>query len=179
MVQATHLAGGTQHRRIQGDEGQNGMDAVSTDDQPNPGTPPGRSVCIQTNHPAPVLCELETGPRCDGMLCLQSGLINARGLCEPSLEPHRQRPSPSPTKAGSDSADRPLWRSEPWYPMALSMVAEVPILLPNKEDLIQPTHRINQPDIIPQLVAWTRATETKAFLEAPPGFMEDQILKIL
>ena len=62
----------------------------------------------------------------------------------------------------------PLWKSQPWYPALLGMTTEIPLLLPEKTDLIQPTHRVNQPDIIPQLVAWTisgKDTETNAFQE--------------
>ena len=62
----------------------------------------------------------------------------------------------------------PLWKSQPWYPVLLGMTTEIPLLLPEKRDLIQPTHRVNQPDIIPRLVAWTisgKDTETNAFQE--------------
>ena len=62
----------------------------------------------------------------------------------------------------------PLWKSQPWYPVLLGMTTEIPLLLPEKTDLIQPTQRVNQPDIIPRLVVWTisgKDTETNAFQE--------------
>ena len=34
------------------------------------------------------------------------------------------------------------------------MLIHRPVLLPNKLDLIQPTHRVNHPDAIPYLDAW-------------------------
>ena len=48
----------------------------------------------------------------------------------------------------------PVWRSQTWYPVLLEMLVQKPLLLPNIPDLIQPTHRVNQPDTIPQLAAW-------------------------
>ena len=48
----------------------------------------------------------------------------------------------------------PVWKSQAWYPLLLEMLTRKPLLLPNSPHLIQPTHRVNQPDTTPQLAAW-------------------------
>ncbi len=48
----------------------------------------------------------------------------------------------------------PVWRSQTWYPVLLEMVTWRPLLLPNKPNLIQPTHRVNRPVTTPQLAVW-------------------------
>ncbi len=48
----------------------------------------------------------------------------------------------------------PVLRAQPWYPVLLGMLVEIPLLIPSKEDLIQPTHQINQPEVTPQLAVW-------------------------
>ena len=45
----------------------------------------------------------------------------------------------------------PVWRAQPWYPILLEMIKHKQVLLPNKPDLIQPTHRVNCPDMITHL----------------------------
>ena len=48
----------------------------------------------------------------------------------------------------------PVWKSQVWYPTLLEMLIREPLLLPNIPDLIQPTHRVNNPVITPRLAAW-------------------------
>jgi len=48
----------------------------------------------------------------------------------------------------------PVWKSQPWYPTLLGMAVDFPILLPNKQDLIIPTHLGCAPEVRPQLAAW-------------------------
>ena len=48
----------------------------------------------------------------------------------------------------------PVWKSQIWYPTLLGMVIQEPLLLPASPELIQPTHRVNKPDISPTLAAW-------------------------
>jgi len=48
----------------------------------------------------------------------------------------------------------PVWRAQPWYPSLLELLIEEPILLPRVQQLIQPTHPVNDPDIRPQLAVW-------------------------
>ena len=48
----------------------------------------------------------------------------------------------------------PVWKSQVWYPTLLEMLIQEPLLLPNRPGLIQPTHKVNKPDITPQLAVW-------------------------
>ncbi len=48
----------------------------------------------------------------------------------------------------------PVWRAQTWYPVLLGMLTATPQLIPPEEDLIQPTHPINQPEVTPQLAVW-------------------------
>ena len=47
----------------------------------------------------------------------------------------------------------PIWKSQIWYPTLLGMVMQEPLLLPASPELIQPTHRVNKPNISPTLAA--------------------------
>ena len=66
----------------------------------------------------------------------------------------------------------PIWRAQPWYSTLLEMLVHRPVLLPNKPDLVQPTHRVNHvnhPDITPRLAGWTISgidSEAKNFQKA-------------
>jgi hypothetical protein len=48
----------------------------------------------------------------------------------------------------------PVWRSQVWYPVLLEMLVQEPLLLPASQTLIIPTHRVNQPEVVPPLAAW-------------------------
>ena len=45
----------------------------------------------------------------------------------------------------------PVWRAQPWYPILLEMIKHKQVLLSNKPDMIQPTHKVNCPDMITHL----------------------------
>ena len=53
----------------------------------------------------------------------------------------------------------PVWPSQPWYPTLLEMLVRTPLLLPSR-GLIQATHPVNQPEIIPRLAAWNISGES-------------------
>ena len=48
----------------------------------------------------------------------------------------------------------PVWRSQVWYPVLLEMLVQEPLLLPASQTPIIPTHRVNQPEVVPPLAAW-------------------------
>ena len=50
----------------------------------------------------------------------------------------------------------PVWKTQPWYPLLLDILADVPCLLPQREDLvISPSEReFIMPAGVPQLAAW-------------------------
>ena len=45
----------------------------------------------------------------------------------------------------------PVWKTQAWYSLLLTLLIQEPLLTPQTEGLIQPTHRINYPSIQPQL----------------------------
>ena len=62
----------------------------------------------------------------------------------------------------------PVWKSQVWYPTLLEMLIDNPVLIPWRENLIQPTHPAAVPDITPQLAAWAisgSATESASFCQ--------------
>ena len=48
----------------------------------------------------------------------------------------------------------PVWKTQAWYSLLLTLLIQEPLLIPQTEGLIQPTHPINCPSIQPQLAAW-------------------------
>ena len=77
----------------------------------------------------------------------------------------------------------PVWRSQAWYPVLLEMLIQEPLLLPASPTLIIPTHRVNNPDVVPPLAAWVISgidTEVKTFqrrlqnFSLPPGDRKHQ-----
>ncbi len=59
----------------------------------------------------------------------------------------------------------PVWKSQTCL---LEMATRKPLLLPNVLNLIQPTHRVNQPDTTPRLATWAISgidSEARRFLK--------------
>ena len=50
----------------------------------------------------------------------------------------------------------PVWKSQPWYPMLLESLVDFPILLPQRADLIIPTHPESVPEMMPRLATRQR-----------------------
>ena len=99
-------------------------------------------VCIQTDNSAEEVLKLETRSRGRSSGCLQPelGQPTGKGYANPPwnlvgrvLNRVRQQQVTLVLVA-------PVWKSQPWYPILLDMLADFPILIPNKEDLIIPTH---------------------------------------
>lgn len=49
----------------------------------------------------------------------------------------------------------PVWKTQTWYPVLLEMCMDFPRIIPESHDLIQPTHPLAMPDVIPQLAVWS------------------------
>ena len=50
----------------------------------------------------------------------------------------------------------PVWKTQPWYPLLLDMLTDVPCLLPHREDLVisSSEREFIMPAGVPQLAAW-------------------------
>ena len=76
-------------RGIACDEGQDRLDALSTDIHKNKSdyrTTTSRPVCVPPDSPTTGLCELETRSRSNGNRCLHSRLDTVLWICKPTME---------------------------------------------------------------------------------------------
>ena len=48
----------------------------------------------------------------------------------------------------------PVWKTQAWYPRILEMCSDYPRIIPRKHNLIQPSHALAMPHIVPQLAVW-------------------------
>ena len=48
----------------------------------------------------------------------------------------------------------PLWPSQPWYPVVMDLLIDIPRLIPAVPDLIFPVAEETSPEVTPKLVAW-------------------------
>jgi hypothetical protein len=130
---------------------------------------------IQADHSAREVLQLEARPRGRGSGCLQPGLDRAPGerVCQPFWWGEY---SPELVNRGVTLVlIASVWENQPWYPALLEIL---PLLLPQEEDLIIPTHPESLPEVLPQLAAWHisgNATRIRQFQKRarsrslPPG----------
>ena len=89
--------------RIQSNERQIRLDAESkrvSSNQPQTGSTGSGSLCLQTDCPTPLLCELETGPGGNSYGCFHHDLDGPKGICQPAVEPSGKGPLPSSSTEG-------------------------------------------------------------------------------
>ena len=68
----------------------------------------------------------------------------------------------------------PVRKRQLWYPMLLEYLVDFPILLPQRADLIIPTHPESVPEMMPRLAAWhisRDATRIRKFCKRPPELL--------
>ena len=108
-------------------------------------------VCIQTDSPATLLLQLETGSSGGGSGCFPAGLETTEGVCQPTLMSDQQSPEPGtattgPAGTGSTSMERSDLASN-------NPGGDFPQLITPAPDLIQrPTGHLME--IVPQLAVW-------------------------
>ena len=77
----------------------------------------------------------------------------------------------------------PVWKGQVWYPVLLEMLVEIPLLIPQREDLIQPTHPETLPEVTPNWPCGLSQAEVprlpsfRGGYKAPSGIMEGDIRK--
>ena len=60
----------------------------------------------------------------------------------------------------------PIWKAQPSYPALLEMCKDFPLILPERANLIQPTHPLSMPEVFPRLAVWSISgvsTASKSF----------------
>ena len=92
---------------IPGDEGSIRLAAESQNIQENPEWEEvrHRPVCLPVIDPTARVLQLASRPSSSGNRCLATGLVRDDGVCESTMEPHRQSPNKGPTT--------PLSRGDP------------------------------------------------------------------
>ena len=116
------------------------------------------------------LCELETRPRSMGNGCLHPRLetVSRARYANPPWNLVGRVLAQVRDQEAQLVLVAPVWKSQVWYPTLLGMTVQEPLLLPSIPDLIQPTHRVNKPDITPTSAMWVisgRDSGHKAFLK--------------
>ena len=48
----------------------------------------------------------------------------------------------------------PVWKTQVWYPVLLEMLIHIPLLIPQRRDMIQATHQESLPEVTPPLAVW-------------------------
>ena len=136
--------------------------------QQDDGTTRSGPLRIQTYSPTSMIRELATRPRGNRTRCISLDWAQMKGYLNPPWNLKSKVLAQIQSQQTTLVIVTPLWKSQLWYTMVLSMATKMPLLLPRKTDLKEATHRVNQPDRIPRLVAWTisgRDTKTNVFQE--------------
>ena len=145
-------------RGIPCDERQDRLDVLPSSVHPNQSpyqTTLSGPVCISSDPPTPGLCELETRPRSNGNRCLLPRLDKVPGVCKPTMELGGQGPvTGQGPESPAGTSDTGVEIADMVPNPAREMSIQEPLLLTNRPNLIQPTHRFNKPDITPQLAVW-------------------------
>ena len=94
-----------------------------------------RSVCLQNKSPIDSFCQLETRARCNGMRCFQFELGSHERLLFSTFLPDSSLHKKDSSRSGI--LITPVWKSRPWYPVILSLLADSPLLLPKDSKLLQ------------------------------------------
>ena len=99
--------------------------------------------------------------RGDGHRCLHNDLDRPESLCQSAMESGGQGSSPADLVLVA-----PTWKTQPWYPALLEMCTDFPQVLPEVDNLIQPSYPLSMPDLKPRLAVWSisgRDTRSRSF----------------
>ena len=139
------------------------------EDQSGHGSGADRPVCIQADYSVPTLFQLAARSLCRGHRCIPAGLVSRERLCQPAIWnlvgkvlAHVQ------SQQAQVVLVAPVWKTQPWYPLLLSMIVQCPYLINQGPEVIvhQP-----QPVLDTQLAVWNisdRDTESRSFWRMLP-----------
>lgn len=105
-------------------------------------------VCVRTDQSVPPLFQLWPD-----LQRMHSGLDDMEGICKPPMEPDT-----ACSKENTDRCDAPVWKSQPWYALLLSILVDWPCLLPEQS--------FKEVSLVPQLAVWgisARHSAVRAF----------------
>jgi hypothetical protein len=116
-------------------------------------------IHVQTYQPVPSLLQLAATSLCRGNRRLSAGLDISEGLCQPPLEFDPRVLMKVQAQRADVALVTPVWKTQPWYPLLLSLLVDWPCSLPH-----QLIHNPSLPE--PRLAIWHisgRDTAIKAF----------------
>ena len=96
----------------------------------------GGSFCLQNISSTSSVHELETRSGINSNRCLEPVLDRHKGLCLPSLFTDRQVPFQSTERVKELILIAPVWPTQPWFAVLLSMLFQRPLLLPKQSSLL-------------------------------------------
>ena len=142
---------------VPSNEGQIRLDVEPSDIQSVEEMAPDRyrSVCLTTDQSTTTILQLETRPVSHSDGCICTGLVKYQGICKSPWNLIGRVLS----KLQEDRNTQlilitPLWPSQPWYPVVMDLLIDIPCLLPAVPDLILPVAEETSPEVTPKLVAW-------------------------
>jgi len=133
---------------------------------PGPRRIPGDQQCLRATGSGPLrytlfdsaskFFQLESGPRGHGNRRLYPRMDCASSIFSSPVVPHLQGNNEGQDGRGHDCPNNPLWQSQPWFPVLLTMIVDVPIPLRETLDLISPSLNCDCPvrQCQPHLVTW-------------------------
>lgn len=118
------------------------------------GTPGSRPFCHKTDSTVTSILQLETRSRGGSSGCICTGMDQNQGFCSSAMVPHSQTQRVQHQRA-TLVLIAPMWPTQPWYSILLSLLIDLPLLLPNSLDKILPSPNCDNPmqQSPPQLAA--------------------------
>ena len=156
-------------RRVTCDEGQIRLDAVPQSiqqNQPKSGTTTGGPICLSSVSPAQTYVSWRPDPGAMALDAFTLDWTKVRGYANPPWNLISRVLTTARNQRARVTLIAPSWTAQAWYPVLLEMLVQEPLLLPLIPTLIIPTHRVNKPDIVPQLAVWVISgidSEAKTF----------------
>lgn len=130
-----------------------------------------RLICIGMECPAGQVYQLDSPTERLTGECSSVELVEPSGLRIPPILAHHGLfiQDPSGNRVTSIVFVCPIWPSQPWYPLLLELTCDVPLVLPQSQNLLQSAHRLPHPLVAAKsiwLAAWRlsgTATSAKVF----------------
>ena len=168
---AQHL-GCTKHhsgQRVQGHEGQVRLEIEPNHlptDQPEVGPLEVDLFASRLTHQLPDYASWRPDPMAMTTDAFTMNWAQVKGYCNPPWNLIGRVLAQTQQQQAELVLVAPVWKGQVWYPVLLEMLVEMPLLIPQRGDLIQPTHPETPPEVTPQLAVWAisgRGTKTAKF----------------
>jgi len=129
--------------------------------------------CLAKTHQLPSYASWRPDPMAMTTDAFTMDWAHVRGYANPPWSLIRRVLTQTQQKQAELVLVAPVWKAQVWYPVLLDMLVEIPLLIPQREDLIQPTHPVTLPEVMPQLAMWVisgKYTKTARFQKRLQSF---------